>query len=249
MNGLKREKHLFEEAPMAEAILSLAMPAVMGQIILVIYNMADTFFVGLTGSDAMITAVTVCMPAFMFLSAIANLFGVGGASVIARALGNKNVDRARDTASFAFWGCLIATAVYSIGAYLFRDTFVNLLGGSDSQVHRHAVEYLLCTVVAGGVVTSMNTLLAHLIRSEGRSLQSSTGIAIGGVLNIALDPLFMFVILPAGRETLGAALATALSNVATLIYFIIVIGKNRPHTALYFAPAGQCWRLPYLRTF
>lgn len=236
MNGLKREKHLFEEAPMEEAILSLAMPAVMGQIILVIYNMADTFFVGLTGSDAMITAVTVCMPAFMFLSAIANLFGVGGASVIARALGNKNVNRARDTASFAFWGCLIAAAVYSIGTYLFRDTFVNLLGGSDSQVHRHAVEYLLCTVVAGGVVTSMNTLLAHLIRSEGRSLQSSTGIAIGGVLNIALDPLFMFVILPAGREALGAALATALSNVATLIYFIIVIGKNRPHTALYFAP-------------
>ena len=168
MNGLKREKHLFEEAPMAEAILSLAIPAVMGQIILVIYNMADTFFVGLTGSDAMITAVTVCMPAFMFLSAIANLFGVGGASVIARALGNKNVDRARDTASFAFWGCLIAAAVYSIGAYLFRDTFVNLLGGSDSQVHRHAVEYLLCTVVAGGVVTSMNTLLAHLIRSPAR---------------------------------------------------------------------------------
>ena len=146
MNGLKREKHLFEEAPMAEAILSLAMPAVMGQIILVIYNMADTFFVGLTGSDAMITAVTVCMPAFMFLSAIANLFGVGGASVIARALGNKNVDRARDTSSFAFWGCLIVAAVYSIGAYLFRDTFVNLLGGSDSQVHRHAVEYLLCFV-------------------------------------------------------------------------------------------------------
>lgn len=63
--------------------------AVMGQIILVIYNMADTFFVGLTGSDAMITAVTVCMPAFMFLSAIANLFGVGGASVIARALATK----------------------------------------------------------------------------------------------------------------------------------------------------------------
>ena len=121
MNGLKREKHLFEEAPMAEAILSLAMPAVMGQIILVIYNMADTFFVGLTGSDAMITAVTVCMPAFMFLSAIANLFGVGGASVIARALGNKNVDRARDTASFAFWGCLIAAAVYCIGVVRIGD--------------------------------------------------------------------------------------------------------------------------------
>ena len=238
MNGLKREKHLFEEAPMAEAILSLAIPAVMGQIILVIYNMADTFFVGLTGSDAMITAVTVCMPAFMFLSAIANLFGVGGASVIARALGNKNVDRARDTASFAFWGCLIAAAVYSIGAYLFRDTFVNLLGGSDSQVHRHAVEYLLCTVVAGGVVTSMNTLLAHLIRSEGRSLQSSTGIAIGGVLNIALDPLFMFVLLEPGNEVMGAAVATLLSNVISCAYFLILRAAHRKKSALTLRPMG-----------
>ena len=236
MDGLKKEQHLFEKAHIAEAILSLALPAVMGQIILVIYNMADTFFVGLTGSDAMITAVTVCMPAFMFLSAIANLFGVGGASVIARALGNRNAERARDTASFALWGCLITAAAYSAGAFIFKDSFINLLGGSDPQVHRHAVEYLLCTVVAGGVVTSVNTLLSHLIRSEGRSMQSSTGIAIGGVLNIALDPLFMFVLLPAGKEALGAALATALSNVVTLIYFIIAIRRNRPNTTLCFAP-------------
>ena len=74
----KRREYLFSDAPVFEAILQLALPTIIGQIILVIYNMADTFFVGLTGSDAMLTAVTVCMPAFMFLSAISNLFGIGG---------------------------------------------------------------------------------------------------------------------------------------------------------------------------
>ena len=84
------KRELFERTPIPKAILELALPAMAGQIILVIYNMADSFFLGLTGSDAMITAVTICMPAFLFLSAIANLFGVGGASVISRSLGNKD---------------------------------------------------------------------------------------------------------------------------------------------------------------
>ena len=87
MKDQSSEKELFEHCPVPKAIFKLALPTVIGQIILVVYNMADTFFIGLTGSDAMITAVTVCMPAFMFLSAISNLFGVGGASVISRALG------------------------------------------------------------------------------------------------------------------------------------------------------------------
>ena len=89
MKDQSSEKELFEHCPVPKAIFKLALPTVIGQIILVVYNMADTFFIGLTGSDAMITAVTVCMPAFMFLSAISNLFGVGGASVISRALGKR----------------------------------------------------------------------------------------------------------------------------------------------------------------
>ena len=125
----EKEKRLFEEAPVFKAILSLALPSVIGQIILVIYNMADTFFVGLTGSDAMITAVTVCMPAFMFLSAISNLFGVGGASVISRSLGKNDRQRAKHAAAFAFWGCLAVTALYSLGVFLLMDPFINLLGG------------------------------------------------------------------------------------------------------------------------
>ena len=232
----EREKTLFEDVPVLEAIFKLAVPTVVGQIILVLYNMADTFFIGLTGSDAMITAATVCMPAFMFLQAISNLFGVGGASVISRALGGRDLQRAKDTASFAFWGCAALTALYSLGAWLFAGPFVDLLGGSNPLVHDYAVEYLTCTVVIGGLATSLNALLAHLVRSEGRSLQASIGVALGGVMNIALDPLFMFAILPRGYETLGAAIATALSNVIALVYFLVVVLREGKRSILRLSP-------------
>ena len=229
-----QERELFEERSVLSAVFRLAFPTVIGQIILVIYNMADTFFVGLTGNDAMLAAVTVCMPAFMFLSAISNLFGVGAASVIARAMGARETDRAKKTSAFAFWGCLAVTALYSLGAYLFRDVFMDLLGGTNPQVHRNAVEYLTCTVVCGGVLTSVSVLFSHLIRAEGRAVHASVGIAIGGVLNIALDPLFMFVILPPGREALGAAIATTVSNAVSLIYFSLVLLKIRKRSLLRF---------------
>ena len=232
MKDRAQEARIFAEAPILKAVLSLAIPTVISQIILVIYNMADTFFIGLAGSDAMLTAVTVCMPAFMFLSAISNLFGVGGASVIARALGSGLPKRARRTAAFAFWGCVTLTAAYSLGALGLMHPFVNALGGSDPLVHGDACRYLRWTVVVGGLATSLNALLGHLVRSEGRSLQAGFGIAMGGVLNIALDPLFMFVILEPGNEVVGAAIATFLSNLISMFYFLAVIWANREKSVL-----------------
>lgn len=232
MNATK-EKELFEDCPVFMAILRLAFPTVIGQIILVIYNLADTFFIGLRGSDTMLAAVTVCMPAFMFLSAISNLFGIGGASVISRALGCRDRERAKLTASFAVWGCLLTTLVYSLGAWLMRDVFVDLLGGAAPGVHEHAVRYLMCTVVFGGLGTSMSMLLGHLIRAEGRSVQASVGVALGGVCNMLLDPLLMFVVLPRGQEILGAALATALSNLIAAGYFLaLALGKKNRDSVL-----------------
>lgn len=233
-----KEKELFENSPVTSAIIRLAFPTVVGQIILVIYNLADTFFIGLTGSDAMLTAVTVCMPAFMFLSAVSNLFGIGGTSVISRALGRHDRIRARLASSFAFWGCLAATAFYSLGSLLLLDPFIDLLGGTDPAVHGYAASYLTCTVVFGGLTTSMNMLLAHLVRAEGRSVQASVGIALGGFLNIILDPLFMFILFPAGSETLGAAVATALSNVIAALYFLIlVLAVRRKNSVISLVPS------------
>jgi len=239
MKDRAAETRVFEELPILRAVLTLAIPTVISQVILVIYNMADTFFIGLAGSDAKITSVTVCMPAFMFLSAISNLFGVGGASVISRALGANEPRRARHTAAFAFWGCAAVTLVYSLGAWLLMDRFVDLLGGSDPAVHGDACRYLLWTVVLGGLATSLNALLGHLVRSEGHSLQAGLGIALGGVLNIALDPLFMFVLLPRGSEVLGAAVATSLSNLIAAAYFLGLMALGRGRSALSLRPSRR----------
>ena len=226
-----REKALFENSPVLHAVIRLAFPTVIGQIILVIYNIADTFFIGLTGSDALMTAVTVCMPAFLFLSAISNLFGVGGSSVISRALGCKNAERAGRASAFSFWGCLAVTLAYILATALCMDSFIRFLGGSAAEVLPHARWYLTITVVMGGAFTTTSALLSHLLRSEGRSIHASAGIALGGLLNIALDPLFMFVILPRGHEIQGAALATALSNVASLIYFAAAL-RAKSHASV-----------------
>ena len=228
-------KDLFENTKVSSAIFKLAFPTVVGQIILVIYNMADTFFVGLSNNDVMLAAVTVSMPAFMFLSAISNLFGIGGASVIARALGAGDDHRAKCASSFAFWGCLATAALYSLFTLFARDGFIDLLGGTNAQVHKKAVEYLLLTVGTGGIFTSTGMLFSHLLRAEGRSMHASAGIILGGVLNIGLDPLFMFVLLPPGKEALGAAIATTLSNVLTLLYFAAVLLSIRNKTVLRFA--------------
>ena len=236
MHENSRERALFESSPIPRAILRLALPTVIGQAILVVYNMADTFFIGLTGSDAMVSAVTVCTPAFMFLSAISNLFGVGGSSVISRALGCRLHERARCASSFAFWGCLLTTLLYALGSFLLLDPFIDALGGSDAAVHAQARSYLTVTVALGGLCTSMSALLAHLVRSEGRSTQASVGIVLGGLLNIALDPLFMFVLLPRGQEILGAAIATTLSNLISLLYFALLMGRTRSRSVLRVAP-------------
>ena len=239
MRDIAKETRIFEEYPILRAVLTLAIPTVISQIILVIYNMADTFFIGMTGSDAMLTSVTVCMPAFMFLSAISNLFGVGGASVIARSLGAGEIKKAKYTAGFAFWGCVSVTALYSLGALLLIHPYVDALGGVDALVHDNACRYLRWTVIVGGVGTSLNALLGHLVRSEGRSVQAGFGIALGGVLNIALDPLFMFVILKPGNEVAGAGIATMLSNLCATLYFLAVIRANRARSVLSLKPTRR----------
>lgn len=231
------ERRLFESESIGRAVMRLALPTVAGQVILVIYNAADTFFVGLAGDAARLTAVTVCMPAFMILSAIANLFGIGGGSVMARAMGAGKPQQGRSASAFAFWGCLVLAALYSTLAAVFRSPLVDLLGGADRRVHALAGEYLAVTVGVGGTATAMSVLLAHLIRSEGRSFCAAAGIALGGVLNIALDPLFMFVLLPPGRETYGAAAATMVSNAASLLYFTVVIIRTRRSGSLCFRPS------------
>ena len=223
MQDIESKTRLFEKKPVLNALLTLAVPTVAGQVILVIYNMADTFYIGLCGSDAMLTAVTVCLPSFMFLSAIANLFGVGGASAGARSMGASAPEDAKACGVFSFFGSLLATVIYCLLVRLFMNPFIDLLGGTHAAVHAYARQYMLCTVVIGGIASSANIFFSHLLRAEGYSLLAGFGISFGGVLNIVLDPLFMFRILQPGNEVLGAAAATALSNIIAAFFYISAI--------------------------
>lgn len=218
---------VFETCPVCKAVWTLALPTVAGQIILVIYNMADTFFIGLTENDAMLTAVTICMPAFLFLSAISNLFGIGGAGMISRSLGKHNSAAAKAVSALAIWGCLLLSILYVLGVGVFSDIFIRLLGGKNEAVHAYAKTYLFCIVCVFGISASMSTMFSHLIRSEGLAFQASFGISMGGILNMILDPLFMFVLLPKGQEVFGAAIATGLSNFAALVYYLIIVRRKK----------------------
>ena len=231
------EKTLFETGSMKDIMMKLALPTVLGQMITVIYNMADTFFVGMLNDDAKMTAVTVAMPCFMILSAISNLFGIGGASAISRAMGSGDRDRAENESSFAFWGAFIAGVIYSVFVAAFIHPLVNLLGGSNPAVHGYTVSYMMIAVCAGGIMTVMGAFFSHILRSEGRGFEASFGVVLGGVLNIILDPLFMFVIMPRGMEVAGAAAATAISNMASMIFFAVVIMRRRGESIINIKPA------------
>ena len=236
MSENNNKEALFRSAPIPKAVLELAIPTVIGQIILVIYNMADAFFIGLTGSDSMITAVTVCMPAFTAISAVSNLFGVGGAAAMSRYRGSSDPESASGASVFAVYGCILTAAMYSLLTRIFMDPFIRLLGGGHPQVFGYVRQYLTRTLVLGGIPTALGTMLSHLIRSEGHSVHAAAGVALGGILNIALDPLFMFRILPKGMEVAGAATATAVSNCIAFLYFVTVILLSGKKTVIRFRP-------------
>lgn len=228
-----KQVYLFEKAPYLKAILILALPSILSQLILVIYNIADTYFIGLASqqpyyvdhnlTNALVAGVTICMPIYTILTAISNLFGIGASSVMSRSMGKKNYERARNASRFAFWGCLAVSIIYCLIMLLALDPIAGFISGgqaASSSVKEYAKTYILITVVICGVPTTLNTLLSHLFRAEGKSTHAMIGIVLGGVLNIALDPLLIFC-LPIENAVMSAAVATGVSNCVALIYYLI----------------------------
>ena len=219
---------LFSSMPVPKAIAALAVPTVISQLITVVYNMADTFFVGQLGDPDQVAAATISMPLFMFLTAIANLFGIGGASLISRCLGRGDRKKASSCASFCIWGAAAAALVYGVLVALLEPVILPVLGANEGT-WSYASSYIFYTVGLGSVATVLNPALAHLVRAEGYSRQASFGVAFGGLLNIALDPLFIFGL---KMDIAGAAVATLLSNVAALTYFCCFLYKIRKRSTI-----------------
>lgn len=234
------KSELFSSAPVSKAVLSLVVPTVISQLITVVYNMADTFFIGKLNDPAQVAAATISMPVFMFLTGIANLFGIGGSSLISRSLGAGDRERAKHTASFCIWSGIAIAFVYGVLLAVLRPMILPVLG-AKSETYDYVYQYIFWTITVGAVPTVMNSELAHLVRSEGYSKQASFGVAFGGVLNIFLDPLFIFGF---RLEIAGAAIATMLSNAAATIYFAILLYRKRKDTVIlpdpqYFTLGGH----------
>lgn len=233
MSEMDRKEALFASAPVGRAVASLAVPTVIAQLITVVYNMADTFFIGRLGDPNQVAAATLAMPVFMLLTAFANLFGIGGASLISRCLGAGDRDKARQTAAFCIWTAGAVALCYGVAVVVLQNRLLPLLG-TDAQTTGFCASYLFWTVGVGAVPTVLNATLAHLVRAEGYAGRASFGVACGGVLNMLLDPLFIFAF---RGEIAGAAVATMLSNVVATGYFLLCLFRMRRTAVVTLSPA------------
>ena len=231
---------LFESTPIPRAIASLAIPTVMSSLVMVLYNLADTFFVGMLNNPVENAAVTLAAPVLLAFNAVNNLFGVGSSSMMSRALGRKDYDTVYKSSAFGFYCSLICGALFSLLYFLLRDPLLVVLG-ADAQTTQGTIAYLNWTTGLGAVPAILNVVMAYLVRSEGSALHASIGTMSGCLLNVILDPIF---ILPWGFHmgASGAGLATCISNCVACLYFFVLLWVRRGNTYVCIHPKHFSFR-------
>ena len=246
MNTAIDRTELFSHMPVRKAVLKQALPTIAGQMIALIYNLADTYFVGLLNNPAQTAAVTVVSAPFVLLTAISNLFGVGGASCIASALGKGEPKKAGQISSLCFWCGLGSAVVWSLVFFLLARPILTLCGATG-DTYPIAFEYAKWVIIFGGPPAILSTLLGNLVRAEGNANCAFFGVSLGGVLNILLDPLF---VLPTflGFGAAGAGMATALSNLASALFLLGYLLLKRKATILHISPRHLPQALAHLRS-
>ena len=229
-----QKTQLFERTPIPKAVMTLAIPTIVSSLVMVLYNLADTYFVAQLNDSIQNSAVTLAAPVLLAFNAINNLFGVGASSMMSRALGRKDYETVYQSSALGFYCALFSAAVFSVVYTLLRAPFLGILG-ADSTTSAATAEYLKWTVTCGAVPSILNVVLAYLVRSEGASLHASIGTMSGCILNIILDPIF---ILPwgLGMGAAGAGLATFISNCAACCYFFILLYVKRGRTYVCISP-------------
>ena len=220
--------------PVKRAVVHQIVPAIASQMIMVVYNLADTFFVGLLNSPAQTAAVTIAAPSSVFLTAVSNLFGVGAASLIARRLGAHRENDAKEVSSVAFWWGLLASVFTALLFFALAKPIFSLCG-ADESTYAVTYAYARWTVMIGAPFSVMSMLMANLVRAEGSAMSASFGLSLGAVINIVLDPIFVLPrFLGLGAE--GAGFATAVSNAISAAFFAVYILRRRRVSVISIAP-------------
>lgn len=232
---MKDNTKIFAEYKVPKAVAAMALPSMMGMLINIVYNLADTFFVGQTGDSNQVAAVSVSMPLFMLFIAVGNLFGVGGCAFISRSLGEGKNDRVKTISSFCIYGALTCGVIIGVLFFFFREPLLYLIGASDNTIG-FAQDYLKWVAI-GSPFSVLAMTVCNLVRGEGAAKISMIGSVLGQVINVILDPIFILdkgdklfgITLPFGFDmgVAGAAIATVLGNVFSVVFFLIYFLKGK----------------------
>lgn len=225
---MKDNRDLFEHVPVPRAVAVMAVPTMISMLVVVIYNMADTFFIGQTNDAMQVAAVSLATPVFMVFMALGNLFGIGGSSAISRALGEKKEDRAKQISSFCCYGSLGLGVFMTALCLLGMNGILRLIGASANTIG-YARQYL--TYIAfGGPFIMFSTAFGNILRGEGAAKESMIGNMIGTVTNIILDPVMILVF---GWGVAGAAVATVIGNIAASIFYLCHFIRKRSSLSIH----------------
>jgi putative MATE family efflux protein len=213
---------IFEKAPVPKAVLKNALPAMAAMLMVLIYNLADTFFIGQTHNDILLAAVSLATPVFLIFMAVGTVFGMGGTSVISRALGEGRTEYAKKVCSFCMWGCIVVGITISALFLIFMDSILALVGAS-ADTWEPAKTYL-AIVAFGGLFVLISNCYSNVIRAGGNSTQAMTGQLLGNLVNVVLDPI---MILGLNWGIAGAAIATVIGNVLGAGYYILYFVRGK----------------------
>lgn len=209
------EHELMGKMKISKAVAKMAIPSVISSLVTVVYNMADTFFVGQTGDSLQVAAVSLTNPIFILMMAFANMLGMGGSAVLSVALGEKNELRAKKTSSFVTYASLIIGIVFAAVLIIFMNPILTLFGANE-QTCEFARGYTF-HISYGAPFIIWSAAASFIVRAEGASREAMIGSMIGTIANIVLDPIFISVL---DQGTAGAAIATTIGNVLAGAYYL-----------------------------
>ena len=224
---MKRSEKVLANAAFPKLLLNLCLPTVVIMVVMVVYNMADTFFIGQTGDPAKIAAISLCAPLFSILSGLGTLLGSGGCTAISLALGRKETHRIKSFTSLCCYGSLIIGLLFMI-VLLIAMTPISTALGADTDTLAYTADYLRI-IALGAPLIMFNHVFANIIRSDGAAVESMIANGLGTLSNIVLDALFILVF---SWDVAGAALATVMGNAISCIYLLYYIIKKQPAFSL-----------------
>ena len=221
------KQDLFEKAPIPKAYFSFAIPLVLGNIVTLVYNMVDTYFVAKTGNTNIIAGISLCAPIFTLLIALGDIFGLGGCSFISRLLGEKNEEAGRRVSVFSYYGALLFGVIIAAFLLIFRTPVLTLLGANE-DTFVFASQYYTWLVLGAPFIV-LNFVPMNQLRAVGLSKESVGSTIAGTIVNIILDPIFIFTL---RLGAAGAAMATIIGYIVTDACFTWAIVKRSTNLSI-----------------